>query len=322
MKQWLIGTLVAVVAATSVPTDAEAKRFGGGGFSGMQRNMPAKTAPNTPPPKPATPAQQAAPTNTAAAGAAAPAAAAAKRSWMGPIAGLAAGLGIAALMSHLGLSEAFGNFLMIALLALAAVFLVRFVMRRMGGTAARGPALAAAGAPAAAPSWNAPATHERRGIDAEPATATVTAPPTESAAEASAPTPEPAAVTPAFVPASFDSEGFARIAKMIFIRMQAANDSADLDDLRRFTTPEMFAAARLDLQERGPAAQKTDVVRVDADVLDVASEDGRQIVSVRFHGQIVEAPGAAPADFDEVWHLVKPDDDSRSWAIAGIEQSH
>jgi predicted lipid-binding transport protein (Tim44 family) len=109
---------------------------------------------------------------------------------------------------------------------------------------------------------------------------------------------------------------------MIFIRMQAANDSADLDDLRRFTTPEMFAAARLDLQERGPAEQKTDVVRVDADVLDVASEDGRQIVSVRFHGQIVEKPGAAPADFDEVWHLVKPDDDSRSWAIAGIEQSH
>jgi len=59
---------------------------------------------------------------------------------------------------------------------------------------------------------------------------------------------------------------------MIFIRMQAANDSADLDDLRRFTTPEMFATARLEIQERGPAAQNTDVVRVDADVLDVADE--------------------------------------------------
>ena len=241
---------------------------------------------------------------------------------MGPIAGLAAGLGIAALMSHLGLSEAFGNFLMIALLALAAVFLVRFVMRRMGGTAARGPALAGAGAPAAASPWNAPATTNAATSTPRPP---IAAPPQAEAAPATAaPTPEsvPASVTPAFVPASFDSEGFARIAKMIFIRMQAANDSADLDDLRRFTTPEMFAAARLDLQERGPAEQKTDVVRVDADVLDVASEDGRQIVSVRFHGQIVETPGAAPVDFDEVWHLVKPDDDSRSWAIAGIEQSH
>ena len=146
MKQWLIGALVAAVAATSVPDVAEAKRFGGGGSSGMQRSMPAKTAPNAPPPKPATPAQpqQAAPANGAAAGAA-PAAATAGRSWMGPIAGLAAGLGIAALMSHLGLGEAFGNFLMLALLAVAAIFLVRFVMRRMGaGTPARGPALAEA----------------------------------------------------------------------------------------------------------------------------------------------------------------------------------
>jgi predicted lipid-binding transport protein (Tim44 family) len=109
---------------------------------------------------------------------------------------------------------------------------------------------------------------------------------------------------------------------MIFIRMQAANDSADLDDLRRFTTPEMFASARLDIQERGPAEQRTDVVHVDAEVLDVANEDQHQIVSVRFHGQLVEEPGAAPVDFNEVWHLVKPLDDSRSWAIAGIEQSH
>ncbi|MCU0924004.1 MAG: Tim44-like domain-containing protein [Burkholderiaceae bacterium] len=322
MKQWLIGALVAVVAATSVPNVAEAKRFGGGGFSGMQRNMPAKTAPNAPPPKPATPAQpqQAAPANAAAAGAA-PAAATAGRSWMGPIAGLAAGLGIAALMSHLGLGEAFGNFLMLALLAVAAIFLVRFVMRRMGGgTPARSPALAGAGAPAAA-SWQAPANSERRGLDLPAIVANAPAAGQPVAAEAPVVEPAPA-VTPAFVPASFDSEGFSRIAKMIFIRMQAANDSADLDDLRRFTTPEMFASARLDIQERGPAAQKTDVVHVDAEVLDVASEGDRQIVSVRFSGQIVEEPGAAPVDFNEVWHLAKPLDDSRSWAIAGIEQNH
>ena len=321
MKQWLIGALVAVVAATSVPTDAEAKRFGGGGSSGLQRSMPARTAPNAPPPKPATPAQpqQAAPANAATAGAA-PAAAAAKRSWMGPIAGLAAGLGIAALMSHLGLGEAFGNFLMLALLAVAAIFLVRFVMRRMAGTTpARTPALAGAGAPSASP-WQAPSTSERSALGAVPAAADVPEPSTDTAlppAAAAAP-----AVPAAFVPAAFDSEGFSRIAKMIFIRMQAANDSADLDDLRRFTTPEMFAAARLEIQERGPAAQHTDVVRVDADVLDVADEDDRQVVSVRFHGQIVEQAGAAPVDFNEVWHLVKPHDDSRSWAIAGIEQSH
>lgn len=326
MKRWLTLALVAVVAtAMTVPTEAEAKRFGGGGSSGLQRNMPARTAPTTPPPKPATPAQpqQAAPANAAAAGAA-PAAAAAKRSWMGPLAGLAAGLGIAALMSHLGLGEAFGNFLMLALLAVAAIFVVRFLMRRFaGGAPARGPALAGAGGPSGAP-WPTAAGSERRGLDPAPAQAAAgpSAAPALDAPAAPAPVAAEPQVARAFVPAAFDSEGFSRIAKMIFIRMQAANDSADLEDLRKFTTPEMFAVARLELQERGPAAQHTDVVKVDADILDVAEEADRQVVSVRFHGRIAEQAGAAPVDFDEVWHLVKPHDDSRPWAIAGIEQSH
>ena len=96
--------------------------------------------------------------------------------------------------------------------------------------------------------------------------------------------------------------------------------SVDLDDLRNFTTPEIFAAARLELQERGTAPQTTDVVKVDAEVLDVAEEDDKQIVSVRFHGLIREERESAASDFDEIWHLVKPLDDSRSWAIAGIQQ--
>ena len=123
------------------------------------------------------------------------------------------------------------------------------------------------------------------------------------------------------MPAGFDVAAFERIAKMIFIRMQAANDSADLNDLRAFTTPEMFAAIKLDLQDRGSKGQRTDVVRVDAEVLDVASEAERQIVSVRFHGLIREEENGVAEPFDEVWHLVKPADGSREWAIAGIQQT-
>ena len=93
------------------------------------------------------------------------------------------------------------------------------------------------------------------------------------------------------MPAGFDSAGFERIAKLIFIRMQAANDKADLEDLRQFATPEMFAVFRLDLQERKGAPQQTDVVQLDAQVLDFAQEDARQVVSVRFHGLIREEQG-------------------------------
>jgi predicted lipid-binding transport protein (Tim44 family) len=325
MKTWWIGALAAAVFLTAIPTDADARRFGGGKSSGMQRDMPARTAPDAPPPRPAsptnpgTPGQQAAP--AAAPAAAGAAAAAQRRSWMGPIAGLAAGLGLAALASYLGFGEAFANFLMLALLAIAAIFLVRFVMRRMAGGSAgpRQPAMAGAGASASARTpWTPPAAAPREDAVQRGAWA----PPAQAEPPQTVVLPQPTADQPpkAFVPASFDSEGFARIAKSIFIRLQAANDTADLDDLRRFTTPEMFAEVRLQLQERGSAPQHTDVQEVHAEVLDVADDGQQQIVSVRFTGRIVEEQDGPAADFDEVWHLVKPHDDSRSWAIAGIEQ--
>jgi predicted lipid-binding transport protein (Tim44 family) len=225
------------------------------------------------------------------------AAAAPRRSWMGPIAGLAAGLGIAALASHLGFGEELANFLTIALLAMVAIFVVRWLMRRFANPAAQAPrGMQFAGMPAGAvPPMQAPAMPLASGSGS--------------------------ATAAAAVPAGFDAAGFARIAKMIFIRLQAANDSGDLDDLRAFTTPEMFAALRLDLQERQGAAQQTDVVQIDADVLEVAEETQRQLVSVRFHGLIREQRDTAAAPFDEVWHLVRPRDGSREWAIAGIQQS-
>ena len=312
MKTWLMGVLMAAVAVSFMPGESQAKRLAGGKPAGMQRDMPARTAPDAPAPKPATP-QQAAPATPATAGAA-PAAAAPKRSWMGPLAGLAAGLGIAALMSHFGMGEAMGNFLMMALLAVAAFFVIRWAMNRFGPRRNAEPAMAYtgnagnAGTPAQV-AWPAPAG------------AAAPAPVLDAPAAPAAAAPVTAApITAAFVPASFDAESFERTARMIFIRLQAANDIADLNDLRNFTTPEMFATLRLDLQDRGDQKQQTDVLRVDAKVLDVAQEGQQQIVSVRFHGEVREEAGAPATAFDEVWHLVKPVDDSRSWAIAGIEQ--
>ena len=49
-------------------------------------------------------------------------------------------------------------------------------------------------------------------------------------------------------------------------------------------------------------------------------DDGKQIVSVRYHGLIREDDAGEAVPFDEVWHLVRPEDGSRSWAIAGIQQ--
>jgi len=202
-------------------------------------------------------------------------------------------------MSHLGLGGAFGELVTLLLLGFVAIVAIRFLMRRFAPQPS-GARLAGAGAPLSQPGTFAPA----------------------AASDPSA--FAPAAATDAFarrLPADFDAAGFERVAKMIFIRMQAANDAGDLNDLRAFTTPEVFAATRLELQERR-RAQRTDVVRVDAEVLDVASEPDRQVVSVRFHGLIREEDEAGATPFDEVWHLVRPADGSREWAIAGIQPTN
>jgi predicted lipid-binding transport protein (Tim44 family) len=107
---------------------------------------------------------------------------------------------------------------------------------------------------------------------------------------------------------------------MIFIRMQAANDSGDLNDLRAFTTPEMFASLKVDLQDRAGASQTTDVVRIDAEVLDVETEGASQVVSVRFHGLIREEKDGIATRSTKSGTSSKPLDGSREWAIAGVQQ--
>lgn len=300
MNKFFVGALLVAVATAFTPLTSDAKRLGGGGSSGMQRNMPAKSAPD------AVPAKPAAPTAAAAPGAAAAPAAAPKRSWMGPLAGLAAGLGIAALMSHLGLGAEFGNLIMMLLLGIVAFVAIRFVMSRMRS----------------APAQQAAAGFNGLRFAGDNAAAASSSGSGWSAAAASPPVAASAAPysRPTVLPAGFDQQAFERIAKLTFIRMQAANDTADLNDLRQFTTPEMYAAIKLDLQDRMDKEQHTDVTHVDAEVIDVAEEAERQVVSVRYHGMIREEANGPVTAFDEVWHLVKPNDGG-AWAIAGIQQT-
>jgi len=302
---------LAGVTLSVAPIESEAKRLGGGRASGMQRQMPAKPANTSPPAQNATPNQpakpaQAAPANAAAQTAAQPA----KRSWMGPIAGLAAGLGLAALASHFGFGEELANFMMIALLGVVAMVAIGWVMRRMRGAQPAGPQLAGAGAPFPAPAGSQQAMGSTMAREAQGVF--------NGGQAAGAASAMGLGAAVAARPEGFDTDGFTRIAKMIFIRLQAANDEANLDDLRKFTTPELFASLRLDLQERGQSSQQTDVMQLDAELVDTAQEDGQWVASVRFSGLIREEVGQGAEPFNELWHLVKPLDGGREWAIAGI----
>lgn len=275
MKSILISLFAVFIGFAFIMPDAEARRMGGSKSFGMQRTAPAK--------------QNVAPTPQRQQTGTAPTTAPQKRSWMGPIAGLAAGLGLAALFSHLGLGEEMANFLMLALLAIAAIMLFRFFMRR--NAPAPAPAMQYAGAP-------------QQGIAAFDQTV---------AAFGGSALASP-------FPPGFDADAFAREAKLNFIRLQAAFDAANLDDLRAFTSPEVFAEISMQLAERGDAAQTTDVIMIDAEVLEAVDEGNRHVVSVRFTGQVREAAGQDAVPLDEIWHLTKPASGPGGWLIAGIQQ--
>lgn len=281
MKKILIALFAVAFGFGLSMGDAEARRLGGAKSFGMQRSAPAPTKQST---APSTPAQPAA------------AQPAGGSRWLGPIAGLAAGLGLAALFSHLGLGEELATFVMILLLVAAAVFVFRLLTRRR--TPQSQPLQYAGGAalPSVAGADNAPLRFE--------------------AASAAGGT----AAAAGSIPAGFDVDGFLRQAKLNFVRLQAANDTGAVEDIRNFTTPEVFAEIRLQMDERGGTAQQTDVVTLNAELLEVVEEGAQYVASVHFSGAIREAADAAPEAFDEVWHLAKPVAGSRGWVIAGIQQ--
>jgi predicted lipid-binding transport protein (Tim44 family) len=126
----------------------------------------------------------------------------------------------------------------------------------------------------------------------------------------------------AAAPSGFDAQAFLNGAKRNFLKLQAANDAGDLDEIREFTTDELFEAVRAEVLASGAARQATDVASLQADLLEVATEGDRHWASVRFSGLVRETEAGALAPFEEVWNLVKPVDGSSGWLLAGIQQMH
>jgi predicted lipid-binding transport protein (Tim44 family) len=110
MNKFLTLFFVALISFGLSAHDAEARRFGGGGSIGKQRQMS---------PAPQKPAQ---------APAAAPAPAGGNK-WLGPLAGLAAGGLLASMFMGHGFGEGMGNILMILALAAGVFFIFRMLRK-------------------------------------------------------------------------------------------------------------------------------------------------------------------------------------------------
>jgi len=129
-------------------------------------------------------------------------------------------------------------------------------------------------------------------------------------------------------PLGFDADAFLRDAKLQFIRLQAAYDQKNLQDIREFTSPEVFAEIQLQLQEQGIVENKTDVISLQAELLDAANESQiisgtemqAMIASVRFNGLIQENRDQPAASVNEVWHF-KKEVASLRWMVTGVQQA-
>ena len=312
MKKILFTMMLMLGTMTMLVSEAEAKRIGGGGSSGRQSNNVSRQA------APAAPTQAKPATPTTAGAATVPPKPASP--WKGIVGGLIGGALLGAMFSSMGmgggLASALGSILPMLLLAGAAFFLFRMYQNRKG-----------AGAPS--------------GFAQQPAYA--------GASGSSAPIPEIGsriepmalqsgnagtvgtigAIGSGFgsaeqgnwsIPSDFDVPAFLRNAKSYFIRLQAAWDKADINDIHEFTTAEMYAEIKLQIQERGAQENVTDVVSVNAELLGLETVGADYLASVKFTGMIKEDPKAPAEAFTEVWNLSKPLNGQGGWALAGIQQ--
>jgi len=286
MKKTLTFLTLAFLSFGLLAFDAEAKRMGGGKNVGTQRQSvnQQQAAPNKPSSTPAAPA----------------AAAAGGSKWGGALAGLAAG----GLLAALFMGGAFENINMMDFVVLALLIGVVFFIIRM----LRKPKSAEHAAPMQYSGMNT-GTQDR-----------FTPPPFSSTAETATGEAETTQRQPA-IPADFQAEPFIRNAKASFIRLQAAHDRGDINEIRDFTTPEMLAEISQQIQERGDAQQKSEVMFIDAHLLEVETSADMAIASVRFTGQLRELPNGEAEAFDEIWHVQKDLKDSNAtWLLAGIQQ--
>jgi len=321
MKKFLASMMIAVTAFSMV-AEAFARPVGGGRSFGRQSQSVRQMRAPAPAPAPA-PAQQPMQRQAQPNQPGQPPIQQKRPSmWKNVLGGALLGLGLGALFSHLGIGGAMASILssilMIVLLALAVMFIVRMFRRKdtpanpsFPNSFNQQPAAASA-TPEIGSGLNGGAYqgggYNQPGYPLGGAQGGVSF-------DKGAPAHQQWGV-----PAGFDADSFLRHAKASFIRMQAAWDRSDLNDLREFTSPEVFAELQLQIQERGGQPDFTEVVSIDAQLLGIETTERDWMASVQFNGMIRNAPNGQAEPYVEVWNLAKPLNGNGGWVLAGIQQ--
>ncbi|MDN3521261.1 Tim44 domain-containing protein [Halomonas ramblicola] len=119
-------------------------------------------------------------------------------------------------------------------------------------------------------------------------------------------------------PAWFDRERFLGGAKEHFMTLQRAWDNNDLAGIQEYVTPALYNLLREE-RARQPANNRTEVVRLFAELGMIQELGGQAEATVIFHGVLDE--NGESSEFNETWHLVREVRDGAPWYVQGIEQN-
>ena len=317
MKKWIaILAIGLTMMSLSVSADA-ARRFGGGMSFGrsaptLQKATPAPSAginQQRVNPQQQQRQQQAAPAQQPRPQTAAPS------PMRGMLMGLAAALGITALAHALGLGEGFAQFLMIALMALVAFYVIRMLLglflvkRRPAGMPGH----------SAETSRQDPMQSRYDYASSEPQNS-------QSTFSGSSPMAgsvldelnNPTSAQKVELPADFDVEQFLKVAEANFAKMQKAWDTGNVTSLSDFTTDEVFRTVTHQLRERGAQDYQTEIVTLKSDFRGIVRDGEEYLAGVHFDGTL-NVSGEAER-VDETWILTKPVHGQGGWLLAGIHQ--
>ncbi|MBN2647858.1 MAG: TIM44-like domain-containing protein [Thiotrichales bacterium] len=299
---------------------AEAKRLGSGGSSGYNKQVAPKSfnQKSTTDSKATNAAPSAAPAGAAAAAGTTAAKSGASK-WLGPLAGLAVGGLLAAMI----FGDAFEglqimDFLLFALIAFG--LFMFFKRKKRQNQEAQS---AYAGYPREMPNTSTPtqpAPVQMRETQAAHVPYNPNAGGSIIGSGLSGSAPSSAAQSVTLDPDWFNEAGFLQGAKEHFIALQKAWDDADLGALRDYCTAELFQELAQQLEGVQAGENQTRVDALQVEIADKVIEDNYFIVSVRYSGFIEENADEGAHAFSEIWHIRRLQQGEGNWALAGIQQ--
>lgn len=119
------------------------------------------------------------------------------------------------------------------------------------------------------------------------------------------------------LPDGTEAAAFLRQARASFQHIQSLNSPEQMEEVRKYLSPELFDALKAEI---GANREVAEFIDLQADLLDSSRENGQLVASVRFSGRVSESLNAPAVPFAEIWHFVRPGENDPRWVLAGIEQ--